>query len=76
MGVWGPGASGLIRDLGDRLVVQLGDPQAATHFKQRLDVSILKGNVILVMGTLLEEFNTPKDALLVEDVVEANSFSI
>jgi len=51
------------------LAVQLGDPQAATHFKQRLDVVVLIGNTISVVGTFLEEFNTPTDALLVEDVV-------
>jgi len=69
MGVWGPGASDLISDLCDRLAVQVGNPQAATHFKQRLDVAVLRGNAISVMGTFQEEFNTPKDALLVEDVV-------
>jgi len=50
MGVWGPGASDLIRDLGGRFAVQLGDPQAATHFKQKLDVAVLRGNAISVMG--------------------------
>jgi len=69
MGVWGSGASDLIRDLGGRLTVQLGDPQAATHFKQRLDVAVLRGNAITVIGTFPEESNKPKDALLVEDVV-------
>jgi len=68
-GVWGPGASDFIWDLGGRLAVQLGDPQAATHFRQRLDVAVLRGNAISVMGTFPEEFNKLKEALIAEDVV-------
>jgi len=65
----GPGASDFIRDFGGRLAVQLGDPQAATHFRQRLDVALLRGKAILVMGTFPEEFNKPKDALIAENIV-------
>jgi len=67
IGVWGSGASDLIRDLGGWLAVQLGDPQPVTHFKQRLDVAGLRENAFLVMGTFPEEFFTPRDTLLVRD---------
>jgi len=59
-----------MRDLCGRLAGQLSDPQAATHFRQRLDVAILRGNAISVMGKFTEEFYIPKDtALQVRDVV-------
>jgi len=38
-------------------------------FKQRLDVAVLRGNAISVMGTFPADFSTPGDALLVRDVV-------
>jgi len=69
IGVWGPGASDFIWDLGGRLSVQLGDPQAATYIRQMLDVAVLRGNAISVMGTFPEEFNKPKNALIAEDVM-------
>jgi len=62
MGVWGLGAS-LLRDLGGQLAVQLGDPQA---FQAE---AVLRGNAFSVKGMFPEEFNTPKDALLLEDVL-------
>jgi len=34
-----------------------------------MDVAVLTGNAISVMGTFPEELNKPKDALIVTDVV-------
>ena len=59
MGVWGPAAVDLIRELGRRIGVVSGDPRSTFYLRQRIEVAVLRGNAISVLGT----FPTVSDTL-------------
>ena len=61
LGVWGPEAVALAKDLGGRIASASGDARSTFFFRQRLDTVVQRGNAGAVRGTVLEESGTLLD---------------
>ena len=54
LGSWGPDASELISEIGRRITSVNGDVRATSFLRQRLDITIQRGNALAVRGTFLD----------------------
>jgi len=53
VGVWGADAEEFLRELGRRLAEASQDTRTKSFLKQLVDVAVLRGNALSVMGTFL-----------------------
>lgn len=54
LGAWGPDASSLIRTIGHRISEATGELRATTFLKQRLSLTVQRGNAISILSCLPE----------------------
>jgi hypothetical protein len=52
MGMWGPEASRLVRQIGQRITTLTGETRATTFLIQSISIAIQRGNAASVLGTL------------------------
>ena len=52
LGVWGPQAWDFVSELGRRIAVVSGDVHSTTFLRQRIDVTLQRGNAASILGTL------------------------
>ncbi|CAH2217619.1 jg135 [Pararge aegeria aegeria] len=52
LGLWGPEARALFKELSKRVIESTGDPRAGSYLGQRLSLAIQRGNAASILGTV------------------------
>ena len=52
LGVWGTDAHALSSEIGSRIAAVTGEPRSTAFFRQRLDISVQRGNAAAILRTL------------------------
>jgi len=59
LGMWGPEAISLVKELGKRTTALTGEPGYAAFLRHRIDIA-LQGNAASIMGTM-QHFQLPDE---------------
>ena len=52
LGVFGPEARGLVKDLGRRIAHTTLEPLSTQYLRQRISVAVKKGNAVAILGSI------------------------